>query len=58
MRTRYTLLIGRPPFQKGVAEGKLFTADYSAGLLLAVLSNLTPDDSGGVFAWDGVRVPE
>ncbi len=46
------------PFQKGVAEGKLFTADYSAERLLSVLSNLTPDDSGGVFAWDGVRVPE
>lgn len=46
------------PFQKGVAQGKLFTADYSAGRLLAVLSNLTPADSGGVFAWDGARVPE
>lgn len=46
------------PFQKGVAQGKLFTADYSAERLLSVLSNLTPADSGGVFAWDGVRVPE
>ncbi|KQP47998.1 C-factor [Brevundimonas sp. Leaf280] len=46
------------PFQKGVAEGKLFTADHSAERLLSVLSNLTPADSGGVFAWDGVRVPE
>ena len=46
------------PFQKGVAEGKLFTADYSAERLLSVLSNLTPADSGGVFAWDGARVPE
>ncbi|WP_295224395.1 SDR family NAD(P)-dependent oxidoreductase [uncultured Brevundimonas sp.] len=46
------------PFQKGVAEGKLFTADYSAERLLSLLSNLTPADSGGVFAWDGVRVPE
>lgn len=46
------------PFQKGVAEGKLFTADYSAERLLAVLSNLTPADSGGVFAWDEARVPE
>jgi NAD(P)-dependent dehydrogenase (short-subunit alcohol dehydrogenase family) len=46
------------PFQKGVAEGKLFTADYSAERLLSVLSDLTPADSGGVFAWDGARVPE
>ena len=46
------------PFQKGMAEGKLFPADYSAERLLSVLSNLTPADSGGVFAWDGARVPE
>jgi len=46
------------PFQKGRAQGKLFTADDSAERLLSVLSNLTPADSGGVFAWDGVRVPE
>lgn len=46
------------PFQKGVAEGRLFTADHSAERLLAVLSSLTPADSGGVFAWDGARVPE
>ena len=46
------------PFQKGVAEGRLFTADHSAERLLAVLSGLTPGDSGGVFAWDGARVPE
>lgn len=36
------------PFQKGVAEGRLFTADHSAERLLAVMSDLTPGDSGGV----------
>lgn len=46
------------PFQKGVAEGKLFTPAWSAERLLAVLDGLTPADSGGVFAWDGVRIPE
>jgi NAD(P)-dependent dehydrogenase (short-subunit alcohol dehydrogenase family) len=46
------------PFQKGVAEGKLFTPTHSAERLLAVLDGLTPADSGGVFAWDGVRIPE
>ena len=46
------------PFQKGVAADKLFTADYSASRLLAVLDGLTPADSGGVFAWDGARIPE
>jgi NAD(P)-dependent dehydrogenase (short-subunit alcohol dehydrogenase family) len=45
------------PFQRGVQPGKLFTPDYSAGRLLDVLDGLTPDDSGGVFAWDGTRVP-
>lgn len=46
------------PFQKGVAADKLFTVDYSASRLLAVLDGLTPADSGGVFAWDGARIPE
>lgn len=46
------------PFQKGVAAEKLFTPDYSAEHLLAVLDGLAPADSGGVFAFDGVRVPE
>ncbi len=46
------------PFQKGVAEGKLFTPAFSAERLLAVLDGLTPADSGGVFAWDGARIPE
>ena len=46
------------PFQKGVAEGRLFTPDYSAERLLAVMAALTPADSGGVFGWDGARIPE
>ena len=45
------------PFQRGVAAEKLFTPAYSAERLLAVLDGLTPADSGGVFAWDGVRIP-
>ncbi|WP_114520063.1 SDR family NAD(P)-dependent oxidoreductase [Altererythrobacter sp. ZODW24] len=44
------------PFQGNVAEGKLFTPDYSAERLLNVLEGLTPSDSGGSFAWDGERV--
>ena len=46
------------PFQKGVAEGRLFTPDYSAERLLAVMAALTPADSGGGFGWDGARIPE
>jgi NAD(P)-dependent dehydrogenase (short-subunit alcohol dehydrogenase family) len=45
------------PFQKGVADGKLFTPEFSAASLMAVLDGLTPADSGGFFAWDGVRIP-
>lgn len=45
------------PFQKGVRPEKLFTPAYSAERLLAVLDGLTPADSGGVFAWDGARIP-
>ena len=46
------------PFQRGVAAEKLFTPEHSAERLLAVLDGLTASDSGGVFAWDGTRIPE
>lgn len=46
------------PFQRGVKPERLFTADHSAERLLAVIDGLTPADSGGVFAWDGARIPE
>lgn len=45
------------PFQGGVPEGKLFTPGQSARALLSVLDRLTPADSGGLYAWDGSRVP-
>lgn len=46
------------PFQKGVAPDKLFTPAFAAERLLSVLADLTPAGSGGVFAWDGQRIPE
>jgi NAD(P)-dependent dehydrogenase (short-subunit alcohol dehydrogenase family) len=46
------------PFQKGVPAGRLFTPDVSAARLLTVIDGLGPADSGGVFAWDGARIPE
>jgi len=46
------------PFQRGVTPETLFTPEQSATHLLAVLDGLQPADSGGVFAWDGARVPE
>ncbi|MCK8788115.1 SDR family NAD(P)-dependent oxidoreductase [Roseomonas sp. NAR14] len=45
------------PFQRGVPEGRLFTPDFAAERLLAVIDGLRPADSGGVFAWDGAPVP-
>ena len=44
------------PFQRGVAADKLFTPEYSAVRLLEVIGQLTPADSGGLFAWDGARI--
>ncbi len=45
------------PFQAGVPEGKLFSADYSARKLIDVMEGLTAKDSGKVFAWDGQEIP-
>jgi NAD(P)-dependent dehydrogenase (short-subunit alcohol dehydrogenase family) len=45
------------PFQSGVPEGKLFAPGQSARALLAVLNGLTSADSGGLYAWDGSRIP-
>ncbi|MFM5884612.1 MAG: SDR family NAD(P)-dependent oxidoreductase [Novosphingobium sp.] len=45
------------PFQRGVAPDRLFTPAQSAGYLLDLLDRLTPKDSGGLFAWDGARLP-
>ena len=45
------------PFQGGVPEGKLFTAAHSAEAMLGTLDDLTGEDSGGLFAYDGTRLP-
>ena len=44
------------PFSASVPHGKLFTPARSATYLLDVIDRLEPDDSGGVFAWDGQRI--
>jgi len=44
------------PFQANVAKGKLFTPEYSARKLLDVLENLTPEQTGKCFAWDGKEI--
>ena len=45
------------PFQGGLRGGQLQTPAASAAALLDVLASLTPEDSGGLFAWDGTRLP-
>ena len=44
------------PFQGNVADGKLFTPEYSAEKLLDVIKRLTPEETGRCFAWDGKEV--
>jgi NAD(P)-dependent dehydrogenase (short-subunit alcohol dehydrogenase family) len=44
------------PFQSGVAPGKLFTPEYSATRMLGVIDGLQNEDSGKLFAWDGVEI--
>jgi NAD(P)-dependent dehydrogenase (short-subunit alcohol dehydrogenase family) len=44
------------PFQGNVPDGKLFTPEFSVTKLLAVLENLTPEQSGLCFAWDGEEI--
>lgn len=44
------------PFQSNVADGQLFTPEYSAEKLLGVLDTLTPEQTGKCLAWDGKEV--
>lgn len=44
------------PFQKGVPAERLFTPDFAAERLLAVIDALSPAASGGFFAWDGKAI--
>lgn len=44
------------PFSGNVPEGKLFSPSQSAKYLVDVIDGLEPDDSGGLFAWDGQRI--
>lgn len=44
------------PFQAKVPADKLFAPEYSAQKLMEVLMNLTSDQSGKCFAWNGKEV--
>jgi NAD(P)-dependent dehydrogenase (short-subunit alcohol dehydrogenase family) len=45
------------PFQRGVPQAKLFLPDQSAANILSVIDQLSAADSGGLFAWNGERIP-
>ena len=46
------------PFQGRVASENLFTPRHAASRLVDVCDALRPADTGGVFAWDGQRIPD
>lgn len=45
------------PFQRGLRDGQLQSPSACAAALLTTLAQLQPKDSGGLFAWDGARLP-
>lgn len=45
------------PFQRGVPAGKLFTKDFCAARMLAIVDAVDKDRTGGFFDWDGKAVP-
>ncbi len=44
------------PFQVNVPDDKLFSPEFSVQKMLAVIANLTADDTGKCFAWDGLEI--
>jgi NAD(P)-dependent dehydrogenase (short-subunit alcohol dehydrogenase family) len=44
------------PFQGNVSAEKLFTPEFVATALLAVIAARVPADSGGFYAWDGQAI--
>ncbi len=44
------------PFRGSTPKDRLFTPDHSAMCMLGVLDQLSPADSGQLFAWDGQRI--
>lgn len=46
------------PFRRTVLDSRLFAPEQSAQAILQTLDGLSPNDSGGQFAWDGQRIPD
>ncbi|MGV6807065.1 MAG: SDR family NAD(P)-dependent oxidoreductase [bacterium] len=45
------------PFQGNVPAEKLFSARHASSLMLEVIDQLTPDQSGKFWSWDGSELP-
>ncbi|RWU09293.1 SDR family NAD(P)-dependent oxidoreductase [Pseudidiomarina gelatinasegens] len=45
------------PFQQRLPAGKLYTPEQSAARIAAVIHNLTAENSGGFWHWDGSALP-
>ena len=45
------------PFQKNVPPEKLFSVERTVNQLLNIIDNLTENDTGQFFSWDGSRLP-
>ena len=45
------------PFRRSVPAQSLLSADTSAKRLLDVIDSLSPEESGGFYAYDGSRIP-
>lgn len=45
------------PFQRGLPAGQVQSAAITAAALLETLAQLSPEQSGGLFAWDGTLLP-
>lgn len=45
------------PFQKNVAEGRLFPVEFTVESLLKVINTMDDDNSGGLYDWAGKAIP-
>ena len=45
------------PFQKNVKPEKLFSPEYSVGMMMDVINRLDLNQTGQCFAYDGTIIP-
>ena len=65
-KSPYPIIVGLHPgtvnsklssrFTSNVNKDRVFTADYAVTKMISVLLNLTREDTGKLFAWDGREI--